>query len=155
MFANDDLIFGLGKIGTAQPALVKYDTYSDGAEPYEMKYFSHPQNFGNSTNLKFLKKMNVSVIGGGGTTCVFNWGYDYSNNFTKQSVTFGTAIEAEFNVSEFNTAAEYTGGVLVNEPSLNTSGSGVEITVGLETTIIGNAFSIQKIDIHALSGRFI
>ena len=155
VFANDDLILGLGKIGTAQPALVKYDTYSDGAEPYEMKYFSHPQNFGNPTNLKFLKKMNVTIIGGAGETCVFNWGYDYSNNFTKQSVTFGVATDAEFNEAEYNTAAEYTGGIIVNEPSINTSGSGVEITVGLESTINGNPFSIQKIDIHALTGRFI
>ena len=155
VFANDDLILGLGKIGTAQPALVKYDTYSDGAEPYEMKYFSHPQNFGNPTNLKFLKKMNVTIIGGAGETCVFNWGYDYSNNFIKQSVTFGVATDAEFNEAEYNTAAEYTGGVIVNEPSINTSGSGVEITVGLESTINGNPFSIQKIDIHALLGRFI
>ena len=155
VFANDDLIFGLGKIGTTQPALVKYDTYSDGAEPYEMKYFSHPQNFGNPTNLKFLKKMNVTIIGGAGETCVFNWGYDYSNNFIKQSVTFGVATDAEFNEAEYNTAAEYTGGIIVNEPSINTSGSGVEITVGLESTINGNPFSIQKIDIHALTGRFI
>ena len=78
-----------------------------------------------------------------------------SKNFTKQSVTFGVSSDAEFNEAEYNTTAEYTGGVTVNEPSLNTSGSGVEITVGLETTIIGNSFSIQKIDIHALLGRFI
>jgi hypothetical protein len=154
VFANDELIMGLGKIGTEQPALVKYDTYNDGSESYEMKYFSHPQNFGNSTNLKFLKKMNVTVIGGAGETAVLNWGYDYSNNFIKQAVTFGLSSDAYFNESEFN-EAEYTGGVLVNEPSINTSGSGVEITVGIETTINGSPFSIQKIDLHALLGRFI
>ena len=64
-------------------------------------------------------------------------------------------MDAEFNEAEFNTTAEYTGGTTVNEPSLNTSGSGVEVTVGLESTINGTAFSIQKIDIHALLGRFI
>ena len=156
VFADDELMLGLAKDGSAQPALVKYGTYNDGDASYDMKYFSHPQNFGNPTNLKFLKKMNVTIIGGAGANAILNWGYDYSNNFTKQAITLAASTDdAEFNEAEFNTTAEYTGGTTVNEPSLNTSGSGVEVTVGLESTINGTAFSIQKIDIHALLGRFI
>jgi len=120
-----------------------------------MRYFSHPLDWGNTTNLKFLKKFNVTVIGGAGASAVLNWAYDYSNNFSKASFSFKDVVnEGVYGVGEFN-ISEYSGGVTVQTPKVNTTGSGTEVTVGVETTINGKPFSIQKIDIHALLGRFI
>jgi hypothetical protein len=43
----------------------------------------------------------------------------------------------------------------VNTPKVNTSGNGEVVTIGIEAEINASAFSIQKIDIHALLGRLI
>jgi len=135
--------------------IVKYKGYMDGAVKYEMRYFSNPMDFGNTSNLKFLKKFNMTIIGGQNTPTTLNWGYDYTANYTKQAFTFGSSNIGEYGVSEYNTTAEYTSSILINTPKVNTSGSGEVVTIGIEAEVNGAAFSIQKIDIHALLGRLI
>jgi len=136
--------------------IVKYTSYLDGAANYQMRYFSNPMDFGNVSNLKFLKKFNITIIGGQNTDSTLNWGYDYSSNFTKQVFTLlGSVNAAEYGVSEYNTTAEYTASAIINTPRVNTSGSGEVVTIGIETQINNTSFSIQKIDIHALLGRLI
>jgi hypothetical protein len=120
--------------------IVKYEGYLDGTVKYEMRYFSNPMDFGNTSNLKFLKKFNLTIIGG---------------QNTKQVFTFGSSSIAEYGVTEYNTTGEYTSSILINTPRVNTSGSGEVVTIGLEAEINDAAFSIQKIDIHALLGRLI
>jgi len=44
--------------------IVKYDGYKDGTAQYQMRYFSNPLDFGNASNLKFLKKFNLTIVGG-------------------------------------------------------------------------------------------
>ena len=135
--------------------IVEYKGYMDGAVKYEMRYFSNPMDFGNTSNLKFLKKFNMTIIGGQNTPTTLNWGYDYTANYTKQAFTFGSSNIGEYGVSEYNTTAEYTSSILINTPKVNTSGSGEVVTIGIEAEVNGAAFSIQKIDIHALLGRLI
>jgi len=135
--------------------IVKYTGYMDGANKYEMRYFSNPMDFGNTSNLKFLKKFNLTIIGGQNTPTTLNWGYDYTANYTKQAFTFGSSNIAEYGIAEYNTTGEYTSSILINTPKVNTSGSGEVVTIGLEAEVNGAAFSIQKIDIHALLGRLI
>ena len=135
--------------------IVKYSGYLDGTEKYEMRYFSNPMDFGNTSNLKFLKKFNLTIIGGQSTPTTLNWGYDYTENYTKQAFVFGTATLAEYGIAEYNTTGEYTSSILINTPKVNTSGSGEVVTIGLEAEINAAQFSIQKIDIHALLGRLI
>ena len=135
--------------------IVKYTGYMDGANKYEMKYFSNPMDFGNTSNLKFLKKFNLTIVGGQNTPTTLNWGYDYTASYTKQAFTFGSANIAEYGIAEYNTADEYTSSILINTPKVNTSGSGEVVTIGLEAEVNGAPFSIQKIDIHALLGRLI
>jgi hypothetical protein len=121
-----------------------------------MRYFSNPMDFGNSSNLKFLKKFNITVIGGQNTNSTLSWGYDYSTNYTKQVFSLtGTSNAGEYGISEYNTTAEYTASAVINTPKVNTSGSGEVVTIGIESELNGSAFSIQKIDIHALLGRLI
>ena len=135
--------------------IVEYKGYMDGAVKYEMRYFSNPMDFGNTSNLKFLKKFNLTIIGGQNTPTTLNWGYDYTESYTKQAFTFGSSNIGEYGVSEYNTTAEYTSSILINTPKVNTSGSGEVVTIGIEAEVNGAAFSIQKIDIHALLGRLI
>ena len=136
--------------------IVKYNGYLDGTTKYQMRYFSNPMDFGNSSNLKFLKKFNITVIGGQNTNSTLSWGYDYSTNYTKQVFSLtGTSNAGEYGISEYNTTAEYTASAVINTPKVNTSGSGEVVTIGIESELNGSAFSIQKIDIHALLGRLI
>ena len=138
-----------------EDGIVKYNGYLDGTEKYEMRYFSNPMDFGNTSNLKFLKKFNLTIIGGNDTPTTLNWGYDYTESYTKQAFVFGSSSIAEYGVSEYNTDAEYSSSILINTPKVNTSGSGEVVTIGIEAEINDAAFSIQKIDIHALLGRLI
>jgi len=135
--------------------IVEYKGFIDGAVKYELRYFSNAMDFGNTSNLKFLKKFNLTIIGGKNTPTTLNWGYDYTANYTKQAFTFGSSNTGEYGVSEYNTTAEYTASILINTPKVNTSGSGEVVTIGIEAEVNGAAFSIQKIDIHALLGRLI
>ena len=135
--------------------VVKYSGYLDGTEKYQMRYFSNPLDFGNTSNLKFLKKFNVTIIGGQSTEAILNWGYDYTANYTKQALIFtSSATLAEYGIAEYN-IAEYASSGTINTPKVNTSGSGEVVTIGIESEINGAPFSIQKIDIHALLGRLI
>jgi hypothetical protein len=115
----------------------------------------NPIDWGNTSNLKFLKKFNITVIGGNDTNYTLSWSYDYSEAYNKQIFSFSAGTVAEYNISEYNTSAEYSGGVFVNKGSVHTNGSGVSASIGVESTISGSPFSIQTIDIHALLGRMI
>ena len=149
IFANDHLLMGHSK------GIVEYDTYLDGTEQYQLRYFSNVLDFGNAANLKFLKKFNLTIIGGQNTNATLNWGYDYTSNFTKQAIVFGaSATSAEYGVAEYN-IAEYVASGTINTPKVNTSGSGEVVTIGIEAEINNTPFSVQKIDIHALLGRLI
>ena len=137
--------------------VVKYTGYVDGTASYQLSYFSNPLDFGSAANLKFLKKFNLTLISSPSTPVTLNWGYDYTESYTKQAFTFaGTAANiAEYGTSEYNTIAEYTGGTAIQTPKVNSSGSGEVVAIGLEAQINNAEFSIQKIDIHALLGRLI
>jgi len=149
IFADDRLYMGHDE------GIVEYGSYLDGTTKYQMRYFSNPLDFGNASNLKFLKKFNVTIIGGQNTESTLNWGYDYTSSYTKQALTFGSASAAEYGVTEYNTTGEYTASVVIQTPKVNTSGNGEVVTIGIETEVNDSPFSIQKIDIHALLGRLI
>ncbi|MDB4416999.1 hypothetical protein N9232_00480 [Akkermansiaceae bacterium] len=198
-----------------EDGIFKYEGYQDNGNAYEMIYYSNPMNFGNSTNLKFLKKFNITIIGNVASPTTLVWGYDYTGNYTKK--TFGTSLDntpiSEYNSAQFgdntttliapsstglylgafssapttdvvnalyyNTtesklyywsgsawveettvdsayiASKFTEGTDIQRPSVNTSGSGTVVTIGIESTINGAPYSIQQIDVHALLGRLI
>jgi hypothetical protein len=152
-----------------EDGIFKYEGYQDNGSSYQMIYYSNPMNFGNSTNLKFLKKFNITVIGNVAAQTTLAWGYDYEGGFTKKA--FSTELAntpiSEFNVAKFGAKDDltipeptyvesfYTAGIDIQRPSVNTSGSGAVVTIGIESTINGAPYSIQQIDVHALLGRLI
>ena len=149
MFADDALYMGRAE------GIVKYGGYFDNTTQYQMRYFSNPTDFGTAANLKFLKKFNLTIIGGQSTPTTLNWGYDYTSAYQKQEFTFGSSNIAEYGLTEYNTDGEYSASIIIQTPKVNSTGNGSVVTVGIEAQINNAAFSIQKIDIHALLGRLI
>lgn len=132
----------------------QYQGFLDDDTTYVMEYFSIPLDFGNAANLKFLKNFTLTIIGGSDTQTTLNWGYDYTYNYRQRTFTFGAGDIAEYNIDEYG-IGEFTPGILINRPSVQGSGSGTVVTVGIQAIINDNLFSIQKMDILALIGRLI
>ena len=136
--------------------IAEYTGYTDDGASYSLKYFSHPLTFGASSSLKFLKKVNLTIIGAASSTGVLNWGYDFTGAYTKQNFQLtGTTSFAEYGISEYNTTAEYSVSVSISKPRINASGSGSAVTIGVEVPINGSSFSLQELNIHALLGRIV
>ena len=169
LLQNGDIYFG------RENGIFKYGSYQDDNASYEMIYYSNPLSFGNSANLKFLKKFNLTVIGNVSADTTLVWGYDYGGDFNKKTVTSGltNSSVSEFGISKFGRKedidndnngipdepnyipATFTVGTDIQRPKINTSGSGTVVTIGIESTIDGAPYSIQQIDVHALLGRLI
>jgi hypothetical protein len=132
----------------------QYTGYLDNNATYLMRYFSIPLDFGNAANLKFLKTFTITLIGGSNAQTTLSWSYDYEYNYQQRTFSFGGGDLAEYNVDEYN-IAEYTPGILIRRPSVQGSGSGTVVTVGVQSIMNGSLISIQKIDILALIGRLI
>ena len=134
----------------------EYGTNRDDAASYQLSYFSHPLSFGSTSNLKFLKKINLTTFDGAEATVVLSWAYDYSGNYKKQPYVLPKSNAGQYNISEFNTEAEYSASVnLINRQKINASGQGTVVAVGVETTVDGKSIAIQELNIHALLGRIV
>ena len=148
---EDDTIY----IGNSA-GIAKYFGYDDNDTSYQLSYFSHPLSFGDSSILKFLKKINLTTFDGAEAVVVLNWAYDYSGAYKKQAYTLPKSNAGQYNISEFNTEAEYSSSIsLINRQKINTSGHGTVVSVGVETAVDGNSIAIQELNIHALLGRII
>ena len=134
----------------------EYTGYEDNDTSYQLSYFSHPLSFGSTSSLKFLKKINLTTFDGAEATVVLNWAYDFSGNYRKQAYVLPQSNVAQYNISEFNTDAEYSSSIaLIKRKKINASGQGTVVSVGVETTVEGNPIALQEIDIQALMGRIV
>lgn len=152
----DDNTIYIGK----SDGIYQYAGYTDNNSSYTLSYFNNPTDFGNSNNLKFLKKFNITIIGNASSPTTLNWGYDYNTSYNTKTIAgvSSDATVAEYGVAEYGIAeynAQYVGGSDIQKPSVNVSGSGLIVTVGIKSVISGSPYSIQKIDIQALLGRLI
>jgi len=134
--------------------IAKYTGYRDNDIPYQMSYFTNYIDFGAPSNLKILKNLKITVIGGSATDVTLNWGYDYSYAYKKRKFTLSTQIIAEYNIAEYN-EGEFNAGVLVNRPTVNASGGGQVVQLGIEADIDGAPVSIQRMTAQAIVGRTI
>jgi len=135
-----------------EQGIAVYDGYSDNGLPYYLSYFTNYIDFGAPSNLKLLKNLKITVIGGSATDVTLNWGYDYSYAYKKKRFTLTTQIIAEYNIAEYN-EGEFNAGVLVNRPTVNASGGGQVIQLGVEAQIDGAPVSIQRLTAQAIIGR--
>ena len=240
---NGTLLFG------ANYGIAEYKGYNDNEAPYNFRYFSSYLDFGAQSNLKFLKKLNLTIIGGQNTKATLNWGYDYTSAYSTETFNFASKflseytyhpailrdvdadasdlaflglsasqtsatvtvegtpnnnylvdfrtsstgdyttalvvyedsdtyyyaiqdsgstrtgvtiyivpqdpVGFEYNINTTTSRTEYNSSVIIQEPRVNTSGSGTVVQIGLDAVIYNSPLSIQKIDIHALLGRIV
>ena len=134
--------------------IAKYVGYQDNGVSYQMSYFTNYIDFGVPSNLKLLKNLKITIIGGSATDATLNWGYDYSYAYKKKRFTLSTQVIAEYNVAEYN-IGEFNAGVLVNRPTVNASGGGQVVQLGVEAEVDGALVSIQRLTAQAIVGRTI
>ena len=150
VFEDEELYFGV------EEGLAKYDTNQDNGTKYVMSYFSQPMDFGDSSKLKLLKKINLTTFAGSEARITLQWAYDYTANFVKRAFNLPQINVGEYNISEFNTTAEYgSNAVLINTQRINASGSGQVVQVGLDTVVDGNPIAIQQLNLQSLVGRML
>lgn len=134
----------------------QYSGFLDDGSNYTMKYYTHNLSFGDASRLKLLKEITFTIVGGQGTTLLLNWGYDYTEGYTKQLLTVDDASIAEYGISEYNVeTSQYNASIVVNKATSKATGSGRVVAIGLDATINGKSFSIQDVNIETFIGRTI
>lgn len=150
MTNSNDLYFGV------KTGLARYFGQQDNGQKYIMSYFSHPLDFGDSSRLKMLKRLNLVTFMGSNARVTMQYAYDYRSNFRKQAFDLPTIDAGQYNISEFNTSAEYSDSpVLINRKSIAAGGSGAVVQIGLESQVNGKEIAIQQIDVQSLVGRMV
>jgi hypothetical protein len=139
--------------------IAEYKGHKDGVEidgsggvPYKMSYFTNYLDFGAPSNLKMLKSLKITFIGGSDTPVTLNYGYDYSFAYKKRAFVLPEQNIAEFGIAEYG-VGEYNQGILVNRPSVNASSAGSVVQLGVDVDINGSPISIQRITAQAVLGR--
>jgi hypothetical protein len=139
------VLFGkAGYVGT-------YGGYQDNGSSYLLKYYTNYFDFGSPTTLKILKKVGVTVIGGGGYPVVMRFGFDFSDILNSRNFNLANASVAEYNIAEYN-IGEYGGSAFDNK-IINVGGTGRTLQLGFETTVNNKSISIQKLDVYVKAGR--
>jgi hypothetical protein len=93
-------------------------------------------------------------VGANNATVFMKWSYDFDTTYATAEFTVGTQITGFYGESEYTTV-EFTGGQLTNQRSLNTTGYGTSVQVGLESEINGSSLSLQEINVMALIGKLL
>lgn len=129
-----------------------YSGYTDNSADYIFSYFGPYLDFGAPFAIKALKKINVVVIGGNGTTVDIKWAFDYSNNFRSVQKTTTINNIAEYGIAEYG-IAEYSQSIAIEQFTRQLSGNGTVLQLGIDAAISGAPLSIQKIDVYSVIGR--
>lgn len=145
-YSRDKTLY-MGKTGY----VAKYDTYKDNTDSYRLRYFTNFFDFGQATVTKIMKKVGVTVVGGGGYPVVLKFGFDYSDILDSRQFALSNATVAEYNISEY-ALAEY-GGTVFDNKIINIGGTGKVIQLGFETNVNGKPISIQKLDVYVKTGK--
>ena len=136
----------------------RYATYSggtDNGEAFTMKYYSNPLTFGSSTNLKFPKQVDLTLLASAGASLNVLWAFDYGGTYRSKALSVGSlGTVSEYGVAEYNIAT-YSTGIKLDRIKANVGGSGVVVTIGIEANISNSSLSIQEINIQALLGRIV
>ena len=138
-------------IGTSD-GIGTYSGYVDNTTAYRFRYYSPGLTFGDPAKTKLLKKLRPTLVGATGATVFMKWSYDLATDFKTYEFTVGNQVPAYYGVDEF-AIGEFTGGELTTRNSVQATGNGSIITIGLEADINGSALSLQEINVLALMGK--
>lgn len=128
-----------------------YGNYRDNVDTYRIRYYTNYFDFGQPTVTKVMKKVGVTVVGGGGYPVVLKFGFDYNDILSSRQFNLTNATVAEYNISEY-ALAEY-GGTVFDNKIINIGGTGKVIQLGFETNVDGKPLSIQKLDVYVKTGK--
>ena len=92
------------------------------------------------------------MVGLNDGTVFVKWAYDFETAFANYEINIGDQDPAFFGVSEY-AVGKYTGGLLITRRSVQGTGNGGVVTIGLESSINGSALSVQEINVLALMGK--
>jgi hypothetical protein len=148
MFANraKEVLLGFaGYIGY-------YTGNLDNTSDYRFKYYTNYFDLGSPNQIKVLKKVGFTIIGGNTADVVVKYGFDYSNSYNSETISLGTSTPAEYGIAEYG-IAEYTAGVVFDNQKIHAGGSGNVLQLGLEAVISSFELSVQKVDVYCKSGR--
>lgn len=139
-------------IGTTS-GLGKYHNYFDAGSIFRFRYFSPGLTFGDPSKIKMLKKIRPTLLGGNNSDIFLKWSYDFStadnvSTFRTSNTTPGFFGESEYNVAEYSEEA-----TIISRSSINTTGYGSVIRVGIESDINGYSLSLQELNVLALAGK--
>lgn len=145
-----DFLLGLpGYVG-------KYEGYTDNGATYRLQYYTNYQNLQDSTVLKILKNIGMTVVGGSAQAIVIKWGFEYVDNYESLSNVLSTRGNvAYYNIAEYNEGFEYTSGIAIESFRIPASGSGAIIQIGVESDISGTALSVQNLRLYFKQGKVI
>jgi hypothetical protein len=138
-----------------------YTGYNDNAgagdvgDSYEMDFEGVWNDFGQEVGnfLKIPKSFSVLASGTAGGLATFKWALDYSDSFNTILLPFTVNAPTKFDgVNVFGTATFAGTGAFERIKSSGT-GSGQVIKLGLQVTVDGSAFALQRIDVLAKIGR--
>jgi hypothetical protein len=149
LLTKQDGTLYLGKGGY----LATYSGYNDNTATYRFQYFTNHTDLGTPSATTILKKLRTVVIGGSDQYVTFKWGYDFTGNYYSQSAKIPAQTVSYYGVAEYNTTAEYSGGITLQTLSVYPTGSGKVIQTGYEADINVYPLSIQKIEIFAKEGK--
>ena len=138
-------------IGTTD-GIGKYDGYDDNNSSFIFRYSSPGLTFGNPSKIKILKKIRPTIIGGNDADIILSWTYDFSIQANTSRFKVGTSTPGFYGESEY-TQVDFTLGDLISRKSLNCTGNGSVISVGLQTEVNGNSISLQEMNVLALIGK--
>jgi len=138
---------------TNTQGMAQYFGYQDNGNPYQMQYYTNYFDFQLPNLIKIVKKVGATIFGSIGQTFVSKVGFDYKDSYTSYNMTVSSANPAFYNIDEYNTTAEYSSGVAVENVKISAGGSGFVVQLGFESAINGGFLSIQQIDLYVKQGR--
>ena len=117
-----------------------------------MVYFTNYFDLDTPTNVKILKKLYLTAIGGSSQALTVKWGFDYSELYRSGSLILPGQLSSYFNIDEYN-IGKYSDGIDLVNTQTQLSGNGKVIQIGFETDINGYPLSVQKIDLFYATGK--
>ena len=133
----------------------QYSGYLDNSGTYQLRYYSNPLTFGDSSRIKILKKIIPAVIAGGATLVKIQWGYDFSQTLAVDYLQVPAILPAEYNINEYSLSEYSSSSQKFIKKSINATGNGTLVTVGVQVDVNDEEFSLQEFNIQALFGRIV
>ncbi len=152
-FEQDTFLAYKGCIG-------KYSGYSDvdvtnsppAAKSYSCRWASTYADF-DSSKIKILKNIGVTIFGAGGQQITIDWDVDIGQDSGSAQLTVPLAgTLAEWNSSEWG-IGEWAGSVALSKLRTSASRKGRVVSIGVSFASSGNAISLEQLSLFVKLGR--